>query len=214
MERQELAVKVRNAIGKGVARKLRSEGQIPAVFYGHRTEPIHLSLDPAELKKVINSGGRNALITLRFDREKERVAMLKDLQVSPIKREYIHADLYEVLMDEKITSRVPIHFVGKAAGVKEGGIEQHARRELDVRCLPASLPDHIEVDVTNLAVGDSLHVRDLKLPEGVEVLDQAGDTVVSIVAPAAEKILTPEEAAAQLAASLAEPKKEEKPAKK
>lgn len=216
MEQRELAVKVRNNTGKGVARKLRCEGLIPAVFYGHKAEPIHLSLNPAELKKILNSGGRNTLITLKFDgkKEKERVALLKDLQLSPLKREYIHADLYEVLMDEKITSRIPIHFVGKAVGVKEGGIEQHLRRELDIRCLPGNLMDFIEVDVTSLAVGDSLHVRDLKLPEGVEVLDPAVDTIVSVVAPTVEKVVSPEEAAAQLAASLAEPKKEEKPAAK
>lgn len=221
MEQRELLVKVRNNTGKGVARKLRGEGLIPAVFYGHKSAPIALSLNPTELKKIINSeSGRNTLITLKFEgkKEKERVALLKDLQLTPLKRTYLHADLYEVLMDEKITARVPIHFVGKAIGVKEGGIEQHSRREIDVRCLPGNLPDFIEADVTNLAIGDSLHIKDLKLSEGIEVLDPAGDTIVTIIAPAAEKVVTPEEAAAQLAASLAEPKKEEKkeekPAKK
>lgn len=221
MEQRELLVKVRNNTGKGVARKLRGEGLIPAIFYGHKSEPIALSLNPTELKKIINSeSGRNTLITLKFEgkKEKERVALLKDLQLTPLKRTYLHADLYEVLMDEKITARIPIHFVGKAIGVKEGGIEQHSRREIDVRCLPGNLPDFIEADVTNLAIGDSLHVKDLKLSEGIEVLDPAGDTIVAILAPATEKVVTPEEAAAQLAASLAEPKKEEKkeekPAKK
>ncbi len=221
MEQRELLVKVRNNTGKGVARKLRGEGLIPAIFYGHKSEPIALSLNPTELKKIINSeSGRNTLITLKFEgkKEKERVALLKDLQLTPLKRTYLHADLYEVLMDEKITARIPIHFVGKSIGVKEGGIEQHSRRELDVKCLPGNLPDFIEADVTNLAIGDSLHVKDLKLAEGIEVLDPAGDTIVTISAPAAEKVVTPEEAAAQLAASLAEPKKEEKkeekPAKK
>lgn len=212
MEQRELSVTLRERTGKGVARKLRSEGLIPGVFYGHKTEPVALSLDPVELKKILSSAsGRNTFITLKFEgkKEKDRVAMLKDLQVTPLKREYLHADLYEILMDEKITSRVPVHFVGKAVGVKEGGIEQHSRRELDIRCLPANIPNFIEVDVTNLAIGDSLHIKDLKLPEGVEILDPAGDTVVSVVAPVAEKVVTPEEAAAQLAASLAEPKKEE-----
>lgn len=213
MEQRELTVKLRNNTGKGVARKLRGEGLIPAIFYGHKSEPIALSLNPTELKKIINSeSGRNTLITLKFEgkKEKERVALLKDLQLTPLKRTYLHADLYEVLMDEKITARIPIHFVGKAVGVKEGGIEQHSRREIDVRCLPGNLPDFIEADVTNLAIGDSLHVKDLKLSEGIEVLDPAGDTIVTIIAPATEKVVTPEEAAAQLAASLAEPKKEEK----
>lgn len=225
MEQRELSVKLRERTGKGVARKLRSEGLIPGVFYGHKTEPVALSFNPVELKKILSSkSGRNTFITLKFEgkKEKDRVAMLKDLQVTPLKREYLHADLYEILMDEKITSRVPVHFVGKSVGVKEGGIEQHSRRELDIRCLPANIPNFIEVDVTNLAIGDSLHIKDITLPEGVEVLDPAGDTVVSVVAPVAEKVVTPEEAAAQLTASLAEPKKEEaagakkeeKPAKK
>lgn len=210
MEQLEMTVKLRDNTGKGVARKLRSNGLIPAIFYGHKTEPISLSLNPVDLKKILSSGsGRNTLITLKFEGKKERVALLKDLQVSPLKREYLHADLYEVQMDEKITARIPIHFTGKAVGVKEGGIEQHIRREFDIRCLPGSLVDFIEVDVTNLAIGDSIHVRDVKLPEGIEVLDPGADTIVSIVAPTAEKVVTPEEAAAQLAASLAEPKKEE-----
>ena len=212
MEQRELAVTVRNATGKGVARRLRQEGLIPAVFYGHKAEPMALSLNPTDLKKIISSeSGRNTLITLKFDgkKEKDRVALLKELQLTPLKRSYLHADLCEVLMDEKINARIPIHFIGKSVGVKEGGIEQHARRELDIRCLPGNLIDFIEVDVTSLAVGDSVHVKDVKVPEGIEVLDPAGDTVVAILAPAAEKIATPEEAAAQLAASLAEPKKEE-----
>ncbi len=212
MEQRELAVTVRNTTGKGVARRLRQEGLIPAVFYGHKTEPMALSLNPTDLKKIISSeSGRNTLITLKFNgkKEKDRVALLKELQLAPLKRSYLHADLCEVLMDEKITARIPIHFVGKAVGVKEGGIEQHLRRELDIRCLPGNLIDFIEVDVTNLAVGDSLHVKDVKIPDGIEVLDPAGDTVVAILAPVAEKVATPEEAAAQLAASLAEPKKEE-----
>lgn len=212
MEQQELSVKLRERTGKGVARKLRSEGLIPGVFYGHKTEPVALSLNPVELRKILNSvSGCNTLITLKFEgkKEKDRVALLKDLQVSPLRRDYIHADLYEVLMDEKITARIPIHFVGKATGVKEGGIEQHLRRELDIRCLPGNLIDFVEVDVASLAIGDSIHVRDVKLSEGIEVLDPAGDTIVSIVAPTVEKVVTPEEAEAQLAASLAEPKKEE-----
>ncbi|MBI4746816.1 MAG: 50S ribosomal protein L25 [Deltaproteobacteria bacterium] len=212
MEQRELAVTARNATGKGVARRLRQEGLIPAVFYGHKMEPMALSLNPTDLKKIISSeSGRNTLITLKFEgkKEKDRVALLKELQLAPLKREYLHADLCEVLMDEKINARIPIHFIGKSVGVKEGGIEQHARRELDIRCLPGNLIDFVEVDVTSLAVGDSLHVKDVKVPEGIEVLDPAGDTVVAILAPVAEKIATPEEAAAQLAASLAEPKKEE-----
>ena len=212
MEQRELAVTVRNTTGKGVARRLRQEGLIPAVFYGHKTEPITLSLNPTDLKKIISSeSGRNTLITLKFEgkKEKDRVALLKELQLAPLKREYLHADLCEVLMDEKINARIPIHFIGKSVGVKEGGIEQHARRELDIRCLPGNLIDFVEVDVTSLAVGDSLHVKDVKVPEGIEALGPAGDTVVAILAPVAEKIATPEEAAAQLAASLAEPKKEE-----
>ncbi len=213
MEQCELTVKMRSATGKGVARKLRAEGLIPAVFYGHKSDPMALSINSTELKKIVNSeSGRNTLITLKIEGKKDRVAMLKELQLSPLKRVYLHADLLEVLMDEKVTSRIPVHFVGKAIGAKEGGIEQHLRRELDIRCLPANIPDFIEVDVTNLAIGDSIHVKDVTVPEGVEVLDPAGDTIVTILAPAAEKVVTPEEAAAQLAASLAEPKKEEKPA--
>ena len=174
MEQRELAVTVRNATGKGVARRLRQEGLIPCGILWAQDGTYALSLNPTDLKKIISSeSGRNTLITLKFDgkKEKDRGCTLEGTSTDAIKRSYLHADLFEVLMDEKITARIPIHFVGKAIGVKEGGIEQHLRRELDIRCLPGNLIDFIEVDVTSLAVGDSVHVKDVKVPEGIEVLD-------------------------------------------
>jgi large subunit ribosomal protein L25 len=105
-----------------------------------------------------------------------------------VRRTPLHADLYEVRMDETITVSIPVRIVGKAAGVEEGGILDHSLRELEIECLPGSIPDGVEVDVSALTIGDSIHVSDLKLPEGVKVLEDAGTPVVAVTTPAAEEV--------------------------
>lgn len=216
MQRTEMTAELRHATGKGVARQLRRQGKIPAILYGAKTAPLPLSVSPQQLRTALVSGGANVLITLKIEGDgagsTPRVVMLKDYQLDPIKRMMLHADLYEVRMDQPITIEVPIRLTGRAEGVKAGGILEQVHRSITVECLPDRIPDAIEIDVTPLAIGQSLHASDLKLQEGVRLRTAADETLVTIVAPAAEIAATPEEQAAELAKSLAGPTAEAKPA--
>ncbi len=191
MQRSELAAVVRRESKKGAARKLRREGRIPAVLYGARTKNVLLSLDPRALLSAVDTeAGANTLIHLRLEGDadqSEKVVMLRELQVDPVKRAPLHADLYEIRMDQAITVSIPLRLVGKAMGIDQGGILDQGLRELRVECLPGQIPEVIEADVSALEMGDAIHVRDLVLPEGVEVLDDETTTVASVSAPVAEE---------------------------
>ncbi len=216
MQRTELTAELRRGAGKGAARRLRREGKIPAILYGAKIEPLPLSVSPQAIRTALGSGGTNALITLKIEGDgagpSSRVVLLKDYQLDPVRRTMLHADLYEVRMDQPITIEVPIRLTGKAEGVKAGGILEQVHRSITVECLPDRIPDAIDVDVTQLGIGQSLHAADLTLPEGVRLKTAAGDTLVTVVAPTAETTVTPEEEAAALAKSLAGPEGEAKPA--
>lgn len=186
MRQENLAVKIREDKGKGVARRLRSQGMIPAVFYGSKTETIHLAVGSKELKTILNSeSGSSTFLNLNFGegKKEEKIAVIKDLQIDPVKDTLIHADFFELSMNEKMTSSVPVELVGKAEGVELGGTLQPIRRELEVSCLPKDLPNVIEIDVTTLGLGQSIHVDDVKLPEGVEVPHDVNFTVAVMLAP-------------------------------
>ena len=148
---------------------------------------VLLSLEPRALLKAVDTeAGANTLITLRVEGNAElsqKVVMLRDLQVDPVRRAPLHADLYEVRMDETITVRIPVRVVGRAAGVEEGGILDHSLRDLEIECLPGNIPPEVEVDVSALAIGDSIHVSDLQVPEGVKVLEDPGTTVAAVTTP-------------------------------
>ncbi len=212
MERPVLSAEIREKTKKGVARKLRASGMIPAIFYGPRTQTIPLMLNPIELSKALHTeAGENVLIDLEIqnaDKPGRKVVMLKDLQIDPLARRILHADFYEVAMDEMVTVEVPIHLVGKSEGVKLGGILEQVRRTIEVQCLPGDIPKGVDVDVTALMIGDSIHVRDLHL-ENTKILSDMGMTVVTVVPPAAEEKKVVEEVAAE-AAEAVEGKEEEK----
>ncbi len=216
MQRTEMTAQVRRQNGKGAARQVRREGQIPAVLYGHGSPAVALKVSPQALRAALVSGGANTLITLKIEGDGAsggtKVVMLKDYQTDPVRRTWIHADLYEVRMDEAITIDVPVRLSGKAEGVKTGGILEQIHRSITVECLPGQIPDAFEIDVTPLAIGQSVHVGDLEVPEGVTLRTPAGDTIVTVVAPQAEVAQTPEEQEAALKASLAGPEGEAKPA--
>lgn len=183
MEAVELKAYVRTETGKGPARRFRMKGLTPAVFYGRGEEAIPLSVNVADLSKIIKTKKENIFIKLRIEGEKslEKLTMIKELQIEPVSRRFYHADFYEIRMDHKLTVDVPLRFVGTPIGVENGGELQHLKRELKVSCLPAVLPEHIDVDVSGLDIGSSLKVQDIRVPEGVEVLDP-GDVGVAIVA--------------------------------
>ena len=194
MDKPILHARTRQMKGKGAAKKLRNSNQIPAVFYGPNREPLKLAMDYPELEGFIKrTGGENIILDLRVKSDGGTEALnviLKDLQVDPIKDTYLHADFYEISMDKEITVNLPIHLINPPAGIEEGGILQHVRRELTVSCLPGKLIEVLEVDVSQLEIGDSVHIRDLVLPEGITSLDEEDLTIAVLAAPTVE----PEEA--------------------
>jgi large subunit ribosomal protein L25 len=209
MGENALAVQVRDGRGKGVARKLRVAKRIPAIFYGHGKTPVSLSLDPLALEKLLHtsSAGMNTLIDLDVTGRSDfagTVVIVKELQREPIRGALLHADLYAVDLTKTIEVSVPIHVVGVAVGVSlSGGILDTALRELEIECLPRAIPSHIEVDVSALEVGESIHVRDLVLPAGVTLLSDADLSVVSVVLAAAEEAPAAAEAPAEGEAAAA-----------
>jgi large subunit ribosomal protein L25 len=189
-----LSAEQRSATGKGANRKLRVAGQIPAVIYGKGRDTQSVALDPKALASLLHASdaGLNTLIDLSVAGRTDTV-LVKELQRHPVSGSYLHVDFFQVDLTQTITVSVPIHLVGKARGVEFGGILDHPLRELEVECLPRAIPESIEVDVSGLEVGDSIHVSDLRLPEGVEVMTDPELPVASVVLPAAEEEATPTE---------------------
>ena len=176
---------IRTGLGKGAARKLRHQRMIPAVVYGGTTGPVPVTINPAELARALGTGaGENVLITLSLvgDGERTTTVILKELQRDPVRGAPLHADFLEISMKRKINVQIPIQLVGVPIGVetKGGFLEQHLR-EVAVECLPGAIPDHIQVEVTNLDVGDAVHVRDLAVAEGVRLVDDPARPVVSVL---------------------------------
>ncbi len=186
----DLAVNVRERVGKGAARRLRREGKVPAVLYG-QGECLLLTANPDEMIKILRAhAGSTALISLTVNGAKskaQRTALLRDFQVDPVTSELLHADLFEISMDKAIRVKVPVHLTGGvAAGVKEGGVMHQNLRELYIECLPSALPDFIAVDVSQLAINQGIHLREVPTLEGVRYLDDADQMVVSVAAPMSE----------------------------
>ena len=210
MERPVLTAETREKSKKGGSRKLRAQGLIPAVFYGPRVKTIPLVLDPKELSKALQTeAGDNVLIDLDIrgaDQPDRKVVMVKDLQIDPLQRKILHADFYEVTMDTLVTVEIPVHLIGKSEGVKIGGILEQVLREIQIQCLPGDIPKDVDVDVSALMIGDSIHVRDIQI-EKVKILSDASMTVATVVPPAAEEKKVVEEVAAE-AAEAAEGKEE------
>ncbi|MEI9476806.1 MAG: 50S ribosomal protein L25 [Deltaproteobacteria bacterium] len=203
MERPVLVVETREGLKKGNARKLRAKGLIPAVFYGPRSKTLPLVLDPKELSRALKTeAGANVLIDLDIrnaDQLGRKVVMVKDIQLHPLQREILHADFYEVAMDEMVNVEVPIHLIGKSEGVKAGGILEQVRRVIEIQCLPADIPKFIEVDVTALQIGDSIHVQSIQI-EKAKILAETNFTIATVVPPAAEEKKVVEEEVAEAAA--------------
>lgn len=190
---------------KGGARKLRAQGMIPGILYRKGSEAHAFSVDPAEIrKKLMMSGlGRNTVLRVS-GLDADALALLKDAQIDPVNRALIHIDLIEVREDDMVEVEVPLEFAGKSKGVVDGGILQAARRFLRVKSKPLAIPEKISIDVTPLEVGQSFHVRDVKLPEGITSADPEHFAVVSVVAPAAEEAPKVEEVAAAAAGAVPE----------
>ncbi len=193
-------VKLREKTGKEIARKLRKEGRIPAILYGRGKTPRPLSLERRVIEKYLREVSGTTLVKLRVNGEEEEVyAIVKDYQLDPVKDELIHVDFQEVDLTQKTVVEVSLAFVGKPKGVERGGMMEIVTREIEVECLPTQIPDKIEVDISDLDIGDVLHVSDIKFPEGVEPAEDPKLTVITVYEPAeeaAEEAVEEEEAVA------------------
>ena len=197
-----LSAKKRSTVGKGVARKLRAAGEVPAVIYGHGREPQPLALNTFNLEKMLGKVSyRTTVVELDVEGAVSRT-LIREIQRHPFKRAILHVDFQELVAGEKVTVQVPLVFVGTPEGVRAGGgILETAMRELTITVDPADIPNHIDVDVTPLTIGHSIHVSDLLLPAGIAVLDEPNATVCLVAVPKAVVEPTPEEAAATTAAA-------------
>lgn len=215
MEKISIAAERREVHGKGSARTLRRNGMVPAILYREgRSQSIKLV--KKELAKLINSvAGEQVMVDLQFADGDRKLALLKDYQIDPIKGELLHTDFFEVSLTEEVRVTVHVITVGEPIGVKrDAGMLQHAMREVEIECLPDKIPGKIEIDISKLELGQTIHVSDLKFEEGIKVLSDPGDLIVAVNAPAVEA------APAEEAAAVAEPevakkgKKEEAGAEK
>ena len=205
-----LNAKPRQDTGKGVARKLRAAGEVPGVIYGSGRQPQPLTVNSREFERLAERVRiTSTVIELALDGKTART-LVRELQRDPIKRTVIHVDFQELVAGEKVTVSVPLRFVGTPEGVKTGGgILEETMHQLEVTCDPANIPDHLDVDVSALTIGHSLHVGDVKLPEGVEVVDDPEQTIAVVSAPKAEEEVAPVEGA--VAEAAAEPELIRKP---
>ena len=212
MPMPELIVRRREGTGKQVAKRLRRTGVVPGVLYGG-ARPENVTVDPRAVLRILHGhAGSTQLLTLRFEEGDggSRLAIIRDLQFDPVTERLLHVDLQEVTADRPITVRVAVHPVGEAAGVKEQkGILQVVLHELDVSCLPTRIPERIDADVSALRIGDVLTVADLAVPEGVRILNDPGQAVVTVAPPMAEE--APAAAAPTMVAAEPEVLTERKP---
>ena len=184
----KLVAERREGTGKGVARKLRAAGRVPAVLYGHDQESVAISVDARELIHLFHqAASANVLLDLVLD-GKEHLTIPREVQRDHIRSRFIHVDFLIVRRDEAIAVNVEVVEVGEAPGVKAGGVIEHHLRELHVECFPQDVPEHIVADISALEIGDMLHVRDLVPPKGVTVLSNPDDAVLSVITPAALRV--------------------------
>jgi large subunit ribosomal protein L25 len=198
----KLKAQKRTVIGRNAIKKIKREGLVPGVVYGSQAEPMALQVEARELTSVLaHASSEHVLVELEISdgsQSTNRLALIQEVQHHPLKRQLLHVDFHAVSTTEKITSEVPIEAVGEPLGVRTfGGLLEYSLRSLEVECFPQDLPDIVRIDVTNLNIGESLHVRDIPLPSGVEALTDGDLTVVSVVASrVGEEVAEPAEAPA------------------
>ena len=193
----QLDSKKRTMTGKGSARKLRSGGRLPVILYGPETSPIMLSLDYKQLQKILRGkSAENIIFDLKADsneKNQSKRVMIKEIQKDPVTRDYLHVDFYEISMEKELEVDIPVYLINTPIGVSEGGILEHTRRELKISCMPKNLVDKIEVDVSGLDIGQSLHVEDITLPPGLKSIEDGDLTIATVGAPTIEEETVEEE---------------------
>ena len=198
MQKQDLEVTRRSETGKGTARKLRAKGFVPAVCYRKDLDPILLSLEQRALERILQAAaGQNILIQLKIKGEEaaenQETVIIKEVQKDPLNR-MLHADFMGVLMDQLITVEVAVRLVGEPTeALREGAMVQQLRREVELECLPGDIPEYVDAEIAHLNIGESVHVEELKVPEGSRILTDAKEAVVVISAPVEEEEEVPEE---------------------
>ncbi len=186
-ESATLSAELRSETGKGATRQLRRSGRLPAVVYGRLDETQSLTLDTQELVRLLTEiRAATTVIDLEVGSEKPRRVLIREIQRHPFRAELLHVDFFEIRADVKIKIQVPLHLEGEAYGVEMGGILQQIRHELEVECLPNEIPPDFKVDVTDLDIGNSIHISDVE-SSGVTILDDEGLTVCTVVPPAVEE---------------------------
>ena len=203
MERIELQTTVRKSTGNSPARSLRRAGQIPAVLYGPKMETVLLSVNIKDLEQVFKQGNAFQVIlnlVIQNGKKVTKAAMVKELQTHPVSGNFIHIDFYEIDMKRQINVMVPIITNGQSVGVENGGMLNIVRREIELLCLPGDIPEAIEIDITDLDIGDSIHIEDIPLGENVEVSADFNFTVVTVLSPTVEEEEVVEEEEAELEA--------------
>jgi large subunit ribosomal protein L25 len=197
LEQFEIHASVRKTRGNSPARQLRRGGQMPAVLYGPNTDPLPLSVNAKDLEQILKKGNIGSIILnliIQNGKKITKPAMIKELQSHPVSGNFLHVDFYEIDMQRKINVMIPIVVKGKAKGVEEGGILQLVRRDIEVLCLPGDIPQAIELDITDLDIGDAIHVEDIQLGASVEIPAETNFTVVTVVSPKMEAPEAAEEA--------------------
>lgn len=190
MEHITFNASIRNETGKGAARRLRANKLIPAVLYGRVTDkPLSLSLDPKMLRQIIATSEfrLNTVLSLALGDGQDRLVLIKDYQLDPLSHDLIHVDFLQVNPDEQVTVHIPIAFVGTSPAIKDGGVFQALRRDLEVQVLPTKIPSRIEIDTSNLMMGDNIHLSDIELPESVSIKSAVNFTLCSMVATEADE---------------------------
>jgi len=219
VEAIELKVKKREGTGKSLTKKVRAEGDIPAVIYGGTNPVVSIQVNSKELQTVIHSkAGENALLQLTFEgastKAKETV-LIKDIQHDPVNEDVLHVDFTIVSLTEKIRAKVSLHEKGEAPGVKEGGVIDIPHHELEVECLPTDIPDRIVIDISALNINDAVHVKELNIPSEVKCLLDPEEVVLKVSPPRKEEEVPAEEAAEEATEPevITEKKVEEREAK-
>lgn len=219
METVEIQIETREVSSKRSVGRLRRDGKMPGIFYGPKGGPVPLVVDKKQFLTQVADLEGSHLIRMKSASPllADKVALVKEMQFHPVTGEILHADFYEVDLGKKVRVKVPLHFVGKAEGVVRGGILQPIVREVEVECLPMEIPEYLNVEVSALDIGDSLHIKDLPVPEGVAVIYEDNFTLVTVVPPSVEEAPAPAEApvvaaeGAEAPAAAPEETKEEAP---
>jgi large subunit ribosomal protein L25 len=203
-----LSANARDGKGKGAARSLRSQGQVPAVIYGHGRDPQALALNARDLDKMLSHiQAESTVIEVTVGGHTAKT-LIREIQRHPIKRQILHVDFQALVAGEKVTVSIPIVLLGVPEGVRlEGGVLDQTLREIEIEVDPSNIPDHVEYDITNMVIGDSVHISDLKVPEGVEVIDDPETSVAVLAAPRAviEEVAAVAEPVEGEAGAVAEP---------